>query len=69
MFCCTLLCVLSSFAVILMKKRADCFLMVPWVGLQCVILVLYDDTHLLFYTHHEWDVGYYAISRTYTEQK
>ena len=25
------------------------FLMVPWVGLQCVIVVFPDHTHLLFY--------------------
>ena len=24
------------------------FLMVPWVGLQCVILVFPDHTHLIF---------------------
>ena len=26
------------------------FLMVPWVGLQCVIVVFPDHTHLFFYT-------------------
>ena len=64
MFCCTLLCVPSSFAIILMGKRelvallslsSWClvivvwlFLAVPWVGLQFVIVVFPDDTHLLF---------------------
>ena len=28
------------------------FLMVPWVGLQCVIVVFLDHTHLLFSYHH-----------------
>ena len=60
---CRLLCVLSSFAVILMSKRelvalldlsSLCFvtaivvwlfLMVPCVGLQCVIVVIPDHTH------------------------
>ena len=26
------------------------FLVVPWVGLQCVIVVFPDHTHLLFHT-------------------
>ena len=26
------------------------FLMVPWVGVQCVIVVFPDQTHLFFYT-------------------
>ena len=61
-----LLCVNSSFAIILKRKRKlvallllsyRCivtinvmwlFLTVPWVGLQCVILVFPDHTHLLF---------------------
>ena len=59
MFCCTLLCVLSGLAIILMRKRVLVallclspgvlllFLTVPWVGLQCVILVFSDHTHLL----------------------
>ena len=62
-----LVCVLSSFAIILKRKREldvlhvlsyGClvtvfvlwlFIMVPWVGLQCVIVVFPDHTHLLFY--------------------
>ena len=66
MFCCTLLYVPSSFAVILMGKRelvallslsAWClvtvvwpFLAMPWVCLQFVIVVFPDHTHLLFLT-------------------
>ena len=64
MFCCTLLCVPSSFAIILIGKRelvallslsSWClvivvwlFLTVPWVCLQFVIVVCPDSTHLLF---------------------
>ena len=60
-----LLCVLSSFAIILKRKTELVallllsngwlvtvnvlwlFLTVPWVGLQCVIVVFPDHTHLL----------------------
>ena len=66
LFCYALLCVHSSFAIILKRKRKlvdllllsyRCivtinvlwlFLMGPWVGLQYVILVFPDHTHLLF---------------------
>ena len=64
MFCCTLLYVPSSFAIILMGKRelvallslsSWCLLMVvwlfltvPWVCLPFVIVVFPDHTHLLF---------------------
>ena len=66
LFCYALLCVHSSFAIILKRKRKlvallllsyRCivtisvlwlFLMVPWVGLECVIVVFPDHTHLLF---------------------
>ena len=62
----SLLCVLSSFAIILTRKRElvalllfsfRCivtvnilwlYLTVPWVGLQCLIVVFADHTHLLF---------------------
>ena len=62
-----LLCVLSSFAIILKRKRKRIallllsyrcivtinvlwlFLTVSWVGLQCVIVVFPDHTHLLFH--------------------
>ena len=61
-----LLCVLSSFTIILKRKRElvallllsyGClvtvnalwlFFKVSWVGLQCVIVVFHDHTHLLF---------------------
>ena len=64
MFCCTLLYVHSSIAIILMGKReliallnlsSWClvmvewlFLTVPWGCLQFVIVVFPDHTHLLF---------------------
>ena len=64
MFCCTLLYVHSSFAIILMGNRelvdllslsswclvivVSLFLAVPWVYLQFVIVVFPDHTHLLF---------------------
>ena len=67
LFCYALLCVHSSFAIILKRKRKlvtllllsyRCtvtinvmwlFLRVQWVGLQCVIVVFPDHTHLPFY--------------------
>ena len=65
MFCCMLLHVLSSFAIILMGKRelvalhslsSWClvivvwlFLAVPWVSLQFVIVVFPDHSHLLLF--------------------
>ena len=66
LFCYTLLCVNSSFAIILKRRRKlavllllsyrciitindlQQFLTVHWVGLQCVIVVFLDQTHLLF---------------------
>ena len=64
MFCCTLLCVHSSIAIILMGKRElvallnlsswclvvveRLFLAVPWSCLRFVIVVFPDHTHLLF---------------------
>ena len=66
LFCYALLCVHSSFAIILKRKRKlvallllsyRCsatinvmwlFLTLSWVGLQCVIVVFPDHTHLLF---------------------
>ena len=64
MFCCTLLCVRSSIAIILMRKRQlvallnlsswrlvvveRLFLAVPQGCLRFVIVVFPDDTHLLF---------------------
>ena len=71
MFCCTLLYVPSSFAIILMEKRelvallslsSWClvivvwlFLEVPWVCLQFVIVAFNDHTHLLFFIGY---IGY-----------
>ena len=67
LFCYALLCVLSSFAIILKRKRdmaallllpCGCliavyvlwlFLAVLLFGLQCVIVVFPDHTHLMFY--------------------
>ena len=64
MFCYAFLCVLSSFAIILMGKRElvallnlsswclvmveRLFLAVPWGCLRFVIVVFSDHTHLLF---------------------
>ena len=69
MFCCTLLYVPSSFAIIFMGKRelvallslsSWClviavwlFLEVPWVCLHFVIVVFPDHTHLLFLFLHD----------------
>ena len=62
MFCCTLLYVHSSIAIILMGKREPVALpswylvigvwlfLMPWVCLQFVIVVFPDGTHLLFFT-------------------
>ena len=65
MFCCTLLCVRSSIAIILMGARElvallnlsswclvmveQLFLAVPQVCLRFVIVVFPDHTHLLFF--------------------
>ena len=65
MFCCTLLYVFSSIAIILMGKREliallnlsswclvmveQLFLSVPWGFLRFVIVVFPDHTHLLFF--------------------
>ena len=65
MFCCTLLCVRSSIAIILMRKRElvallnlsswclvmveRLFLAVPQGCLRFVIVVFPDHTHLLFF--------------------
>ena len=66
LFCYALLCVHSSFAIILKRKRKlvallllSCrcivtinvlwlFVAMPWVDLQCVIVVFPDHAHLLF---------------------
>ena len=59
LFCCALLSVISSFAIISFGKRGQVellchltisglclFLVVPWVGLQCVILEFPGHTHV-----------------------
>ena len=67
MFCCTLLCVRSSIAIILMEKRELvallnlspwCLVMVEWLFLvlqrgclQLLIVVFPDHTHLLYLRH------------------
>ena len=76
--CYALLCVQSSFAIILKRKRKlvalllmsyRCivtinvlllFLAVLWVGVQCVIVVFPDHTHLLFnwFTGNCYDICY-----------
>ena len=66
LFCFAILCIYSSFAIILKRKRklADylllsyrclvsvnilwLFLTVPWVGLQCFIVVFPNHINLLF---------------------
>ena len=69
MFCCTLLYVHSSFAIILLGKRelvalfslsswclvvvVCLFLAVPWVCLQFVVVVFPGHTHLLFLVYTE----------------
>ena len=70
MFCCTLLYVHSSFAIILMGKRelvallglsSWClvivvwlFLAVPWVCQRFVVVAFPDHTHLLFLYYLSW---------------
>ena len=66
LFCYALLCVHSSFAITLKRKRKLAllllsyicivtvgvmwtFLTVPWFGLQCVVVIFPDHTHLLLY--------------------
>ena len=51
-FCCAVLSIISSSATIFWWHVTVCglclFLTVPWVGLQCVIVVFPGHTHLLF---------------------
>ena len=72
MYCCALLCIHSSIAIILMGKRGliallnlsswclvmvgQLFLTVPRGCLQFVIVVFPDHTHLLFFTQGTFDV-------------
>ena len=76
MFCCTLLCVRSSIAIISMGKRelvallnlsSSCpvmverlFLAVPQGCLRFVIVVFSDHTHLLFFTNKKREGGKYS---------
>ena len=71
MFCCTLLYVHSSFAIILMGKREliallnlsswclvmveRLFLAMPWGSLQFVIVVFPDHIHLLFFINESYN--------------
>ena len=66
MFCCTLLYVHFSIAIILMGKRelialldlsSWCLMMVPRGCLQFVLVVFPDHTHLLFFFYYECDSG------------
>ena len=77
MFCCTLLYVHSSIAIILMGKRdliallnlsswclvmvERLFLAVPWGCLQFVIVVFPDHTHLLFFTVKRFEIVLYTL--------
>ena len=78
MFCCTLLYVHSSIAIILMGKRelvsllnlsSWClvmvvwlFLAVPWGCLRFVIVVFSDHTHLLFLVAIEGDMAQVLVT-------
>ena len=77
MFCCTLLYVHSSIAIILMGKRElvallnlsswclvmveRLFLALPWGCLRFVIVVFPDHTHLLFLSLHLHALPLYAL--------
>ena len=79
MFCCTLLYVHSSIAIILMGKREllalldlsswclvtvdGLFLSVPWGCLQFVIVVFPDHTHLLFFRSLSFKSGAYNVGQ------
>ena len=81
MFCCALLYVHSSFAIILMGKRelvallglsSWClvivvwlFLAMPWVSLQFVIVFFPDHTHLLLLQSVTSDFGLYYLSMSH----
>ena len=78
MFCCTLLYVHSSIAVILMGKRElvallglsswclvmvrRLFLAVPLVGLRFVIVVFPDHTRLLFFLSGHFSISFFRLS-------
>ena len=80
LFCYALVCVHSSFAIILKRKRKlvallllsyRCivylnviwlFLTEPWVGLQCVIVVFPDHSHLPY--GYSYPVAYHSTHTT-----
>ena len=80
MFCCALLYVHSSIAIILMGKREliallnltswclvmveRLFLAVPWGCLQFVIVVFPDHTHLLFLLSHQKFIWLFSNENT-----
>ena len=84
MFCCTLLYVHSSIAIILMGKREliallnlsswclvmveRLFLAVPRGCLQFVIVVFPDHTHLLFLKVHSTNGTSYTLKKYYTRE-
>ena len=79
LFCWALLCRLSSFAIILKRKRGlvallvlsyGClvtvnvlllFLVVPWFGLLCVIVVFPDHTHCFITVFHFPQIRYINV--------
>ena len=79
MFCCMLLYIHSSIAIILMGKRElvallnlsswclmmveRLFLVVPWGCLRFVIVVLPDHTHLLFWPRSGPDLGQKSFAK------
>ena len=82
LFCCTLLYVHSSIAIILMGKRElvalfklsswclvmveRLFLAVPWGCLQFVIVIFPDHTHLLFL---KWTIPEEGCDQSYCSMK
>ena len=85
MFCCTLLYVHSSIAIILMGKRElvallnlsswclimveRLFLVVPWGCLRFVIVVFPDHTHLLFLIKNSAQAVYIKILTGVTRER
>ena len=85
MFCCTLLYVHSSIAIILIGKREliallnlsswclvmveRLFLAVPWGCLQFVIVVFPDHTHLLFLTVSRENCKHMVVPKKYTAKR
>ena len=81
MFCCTLLYVHSSIAIILMGKRellaslylsswclkmvGRLFLAVQWGCLRCVIVVFPDHTHLLILQHSSYKHVFSVLAKNH----